>query len=74
MDIGHMGYWGPKYSIFGHLMRVFVFKRKYNVPLKLFSLFLVHVAHKFCSLMVFFHETPPQWPFPGENVTSGRFH
>ena len=34
-------------------MRGFVFKWKYNVPLKLFGLFAVRVAHKVCSLKVF---------------------
>ena len=40
-----------------------------NVPPKPFGLFSVRVAHNFCSLRVFFHETSPQWPFTGENVT-----
>ena len=35
-------------------------------PRKPFGLFSVRVAHKFCSLRVFFHETSPQWPFTGE--------
>ena len=39
MDIRHMGYWGPKYSVFGHYMRDFVSKWKYHIPLKSFGLF-----------------------------------
>ena len=42
---------------------------KIYVPPKPFGLFSARVAHNFCSLRVFIHETSPQWPFTGENVT-----
>ena len=69
MDIRHRMDWGPQYSFLVIKCEVLYLNENIIFRLNLLAYSLVRVAHMFCSLRVFFHETSPQWPFTGENVT-----